>query len=80
MIEKAKVSGQFWGLVLGTLGRQGNPRIFDRLQALLLQRSIPHMLVGSTTGASYRWDALLLTTLHLLVVAVSRLEGVSREE
>ena len=33
-IEKAKHARQF-GLILGTLGRQGNPRILDHLQSIM---------------------------------------------
>lgn len=33
-IEAAR-GGRSWGLVLGTLGRQGNPAIMDRLKRLL---------------------------------------------
>lgn len=36
-IAKAK-SAQKFGIILGTLGRQGNPLILDRLKALLQQR------------------------------------------
>lgn len=44
MVMRAQ-SGQQWGVVLGTLGRQGNSATFDRLCALLEQHSIPHVLV-----------------------------------
>lgn len=30
--------GKNWGIVLGTLGRQGNPRILDRLQGKMKER------------------------------------------
>ena len=45
MVQRAQQPGQTWGLVLGTLGRQGNPHTFDRLHALLQRHSIPHLLV-----------------------------------
>lgn len=35
-IEKARVC-QNWGLILGTLGRQGNPRVLQTLQSLMRQ-------------------------------------------
>ena len=47
-IESAslKVSNtQVWGLVLGTLGRQGNPQILDKLKALLDEKDIYHVTV-----------------------------------
>ena len=36
-----------WGLILGTLGRQGNPRILEHLQSVLAQRDIQHTVVSS---------------------------------
>ncbi|XP_058101417.1 uncharacterized protein LOC131245758 [Magnolia sinica] len=36
-ILKARNAGR-WGIVLGTLGRQGNPRILDRLQKQMAER------------------------------------------
>ena len=36
-IMKAR-DGKNWGIVLGTLGRQGNPRILDRLQGKMKER------------------------------------------
>ena len=33
------------GLVLGTLGRQGNPKILERLETLLKERSIPYVTI-----------------------------------
>lgn len=39
-VEAARIASSF-GLVLGTLGRQGNPRILEHLQGLLTKRSIP---------------------------------------
>ena len=36
-----------WGLILGTLGRQGNPRILGHLQSVLAQRGIQHTVVSS---------------------------------
>ncbi|CAL8464545.1 g4080 [Coccomyxa elongata] len=40
-VEAARGAACF-GLVLGTLGRQGNPRILNHLQSLLLCRGIPY--------------------------------------
>lgn len=31
-----------WGVVLGTLGRQGNPRLLDHVQERLRARNVPH--------------------------------------
>ena len=45
MVQRAQQLGQTWGIVLGTLGRQGNPHTFNRLCSLLRQHSTPHMLV-----------------------------------
>lgn len=36
---------QQWGVVLGTLGRQGNPRILTHLQSLLASRGLPYTTV-----------------------------------
>lgn len=38
-IVKAK-EAKSWGIVLGTLGRQGNPRILDRLQKKMTERGL----------------------------------------
>ena len=38
---------QQWGVVLGTLGRQGNTRILNHLQSLLQSRGLPYTTVGS---------------------------------
>lgn len=43
-IEKAK-SAKHWGLILGTLGRQGNPAILDRLQKLLETRQLTYVTI-----------------------------------
>ena len=44
-IEKAKHAKQF-GLILGTLGRQGNPRILDHLQAIMKQKGMQFTVVS----------------------------------
>lgn len=44
-IEAARAAPGCWGLVLGTLGRQGNPVILSRLQALLAQRGRQYVTV-----------------------------------
>ena len=38
-IETARHAQQF-GLILGTLGRQGNPRILDHLQGIMKQKGM----------------------------------------
>ena len=43
-IEKARRATS-WGLVLGTLGRQGNPALLAKIRALLVQRGIKHSVV-----------------------------------
>ena len=45
MIQKAKAC-QRWGLILGTLGRQGNPRILETLKKLLEDRGLTYTLVS----------------------------------
>ena len=47
MVQRARVPGQSWGVILGTLGRQGNPHTFDRLCDLLRKHGIESMLVRS---------------------------------
>lgn len=43
-VEAAR-GAQTWGVVLGTLGRQGNPRILDKLEALLDAAGRRHVTV-----------------------------------
>lgn len=43
-IEKAK-EGKSWGIVLGTLGRQGNPRILERLQKRMSEKEFDYVVV-----------------------------------
>ncbi len=43
-IETARKAKQF-GLILGTLGRQGNPRILDHLQGIMRQKDINFTVV-----------------------------------
>lgn len=43
-IEKA-ARARSWGIVLGTLGRQGNPHILTHIQARLMSRGLPHAVV-----------------------------------
>jgi 2-(3-amino-3-carboxypropyl)histidine synthase len=43
-IERAS-GARHWGVVLGTLGRQGNPAILDRIQALLEKRGLTYVTV-----------------------------------
>ena len=44
-VEGARLAGSF-GLVLGTLGRQGNPRILEHIQGLLEKRGLPYTNVS----------------------------------
>lgn len=44
-VERAR-DARSWGLVLGTLGRQGNPRILDHLQQLMVAKGLQHSVVG----------------------------------
>ena len=44
-VEAARLAGSF-GLVLGTLGRQGNPRILEHIQGLLEKRGLPYTNVS----------------------------------
>lgn len=43
-IQRARMCKR-WGLVLGTLGRQGNPALLRKLQAMLDQAGLEHSLV-----------------------------------
>lgn len=43
-IERAQ-SAHRWGLVLGTLGRQGNPALADKLEALLEAKGLEYSLI-----------------------------------
>ncbi len=43
-IARAKAARKF-GLVLGTLGRQGNPQILERLTSMLTKKNIPYVTV-----------------------------------
>ena len=43
-IEKAKAC-KHWGIALGTLGRQGNEKILERLGAILKQKGIDYEVV-----------------------------------
>ena len=49
MIQRAE-GCQRWGLILGTLGRQGNPQILETLKALLDARGLQHTLVRVCLG------------------------------
>ena len=44
-IEKARKSHS-WGLILGTLGRQGNPRILRHLQSMMEERGCNYTVVS----------------------------------
>jgi 2-(3-amino-3-carboxypropyl)histidine synthase len=43
-IEKAR-GAKHWGLILGTLGRQGNPKILDKIKELMRARGASYTLV-----------------------------------
>ena len=43
-IERAR-GAKHWGLVLGTLGRQGNPKILERIKAMMRKRGCVYTLV-----------------------------------
>jgi 2-(3-amino-3-carboxypropyl)histidine synthase len=43
-IERAK-GARSWGVVLGTLGRQGNPRILERLEKKMGEKGFDYMVV-----------------------------------
>ena len=38
-------SARRWGLILGTLGRQGNTNILDRLETILKEKQLPYVIV-----------------------------------
>lgn len=44
-IEKARMEAKNWGIVLGTLGRQGNPRILDRLEKKMAEKGMTWTVV-----------------------------------
>uniref|UniRef100_A0A2P2JT88 2-(3-amino-3-carboxypropyl)histidine synthase subunit 1 n=1 Tax=Rhizophora mucronata TaxID=61149 RepID=A0A2P2JT88_RHIMU len=44
MIECARKANN-WGIVLGTLGRQGNPRILERLEKKMRERGLDYIVV-----------------------------------
>ncbi|XP_016468756.1 uncharacterized protein LOC107791245 isoform X2 [Nicotiana tabacum] len=44
-IEKARREAKNWGIVLGTLGRQGNPRILDRLEKKMAEKGMTWTVV-----------------------------------
>ncbi|XP_051137247.1 uncharacterized protein LOC127255643 [Andrographis paniculata] len=43
-IERA-VGAKSWGIVLGTLGRQGNPRVLERLERKMRDKALDYMVV-----------------------------------
>jgi 2-(3-amino-3-carboxypropyl)histidine synthase len=44
-IEAARTA-RHWGLVLGTLGRQGNPRILNHIQEVLNEKGFSYNVVN----------------------------------
>ena len=55
---EAALGARFWGLVLGTLGRQGNPRVLRHLQDALAKRGLEHVVVRGIPKASCCWGWL----------------------
>ena len=61
-VEKAR-SCKHWGIILGTLGRQGNIKLLERLQSLLKQRNIEYDVVllseisNATVGLRELWES-----------------------
>lgn len=47
---EAATGARSWGLVLGTLGRQGNPRILAQLRTLLERQGRPYVTVLLSGG------------------------------
>ncbi|KAE8670209.1 protein BROTHER of FT and TFL 1 [Hibiscus syriacus] len=43
-IEKAK-GAKSWGIVLGTLGRQGNPRVLERLEGKMREKGFDYFVI-----------------------------------
>lgn len=58
-VEKAR-SCKHWGIILGTLGRQGNIKLLERLQALLKQRHLEYdvVLLSEISNATVGLDGL----------------------
>ncbi|KAJ4845641.1 hypothetical protein Tsubulata_014790 [Turnera subulata] len=44
-VEKAKREARCWGVVLGTLGRQGNPRILERLEKKMREKGFEYTVI-----------------------------------
>lgn len=44
-IQAASAAPGAWGLVLGTLGRQGSPAVLRRLKEALAARGTPHVCI-----------------------------------
>lgn len=43
-IERSR-GAKIWGIVLGTLGRQGNPRVLERLEKKMKEKNLDYMVV-----------------------------------
>ncbi|DBA98686.1 hypothetical protein WJX77_005684 [Trebouxia sp. C0004] len=56
-IETARKAKQF-GLILGTLGRQGNPRILDHLQGIMMQKDMNFTVVLLSEVAPWKLDMM----------------------
>ncbi|KAL3131581.1 hypothetical protein ABBQ38_007881 [Trebouxia sp. C0009 RCD-2024] len=56
-IQAAREVKQF-GLILGTLGRQGNPRILDHLQGIMQQKGISFTVVLLSEVAPWKLDLM----------------------
>ena len=61
-IETARKAKQF-GLILGTLGRQGNPRILDHLQGIMKQKDINFTVVWFSHACWLGWEVFQLFSL-----------------
>lgn len=44
-IERAQKEGKNWGIVLGTLGRQGNPKILERLEKRMREKGLDYTVI-----------------------------------
>ena len=44
---------KLWGVVLGTLGRQGNPRVFEHLCQALQGKQLPYIQVSLLPSVAY---------------------------
>ncbi|ETO27629.1 dph2-like ovca [Reticulomyxa filosa] len=45
LMTSLRKKGRHWGIILGTLGRQGNPNILKRLEEMLVAKHIPYIVI-----------------------------------